>query len=309
MAKSNEIRQRITNQIVEAMESGNLPPWRKPWSSDKNAGSPENVVSTKRYCGLNPLLLELASQRHGFTSRWWATFRQWEAMKGRVMRRPENVPSGHWGTQIIFYAPITKKEIDANGEETEDRFFVLKNYTVFNADQVEGPFDHLRVSDEPATEQEVTERYEQAEHAVEMTGAEIRHGGDKAFFTSAGDYIQMPHRHQFTLPEYYDTIFHELVHWTEPSHRLNWDRGNEGYAMGELIAEMGGCFLATELGLPTGDNLQNHAAYLKSWLSQMKQDHRFIFKAATQASKAVDFLLAFSRQIEPDAVQEPALIV
>lgn len=308
MANQNELRQRITNQIVEALESGNLPPWRRPWSSDKNAGSPANVVSKKRYSGLNPLLLELAAQRHGFASKWWATFRQWEQLGGRVMRRPENVPSGQWGTQVIFYSPITKRQIDANGEETEDRFFVLKSYTVFNVDQVEG-LDHLRVSEEPATEQEVTERYEQAEVAVSATGADIRYGGDKAFFCPTGDYIQMPHRHQFSLPEYYETLCHELVHWTEPSHRLNWDRAGEGYAQGELIAEIGGCFLATELGLPTGDNLQNHASYLKSWLNSMKGDPRFIFKAATQASKAVDYLLSFSRQCEPEAVQEPAIVV
>jgi antirestriction protein ArdC len=71
--------------------------------------------------------------------------------------------------------------------------------------------------------------------------------------------------------------------------------------MGELIAELGGCFLCGELGLPTADNLGNHAAYLQNWLSGMANDPRFIFKASAQASRAVDFLLAFSRT----PVEEP----
>ena len=65
--------------------------------------------------------------------------------------------------------------------------------------------------------------------------------------------------------------------------------------MGELIAEMSACLMMAELGLPTTANLQNHAAYLKHWLDGMAGDAKFIFKAASQASKAVDYLLTFSR--------------
>jgi antirestriction protein ArdC len=107
----------------------------------------------------------------------------------------------------------------------------------------------------------------------------------------------MPPQTKFVLPEYYETLCHELVHWTEASHRLNWDRQKpeNSYACGELIAELGGCFLASEMGLSTADNLINHAAYLKSWIAALKSDHKFIFKAASQASRAVDFILSFSR--------------
>jgi len=91
-----------------------------------------------------------------------------------------------------------------------------------------------------------------------------------------------------------------MVHFTEP--RLNWDRAAEGYPAGELVAEIGGCFMASELGLPTGESLANHAAYLQSWLKAMQNDPKYIFKASAQASKAADYLLAFSRKPEPEEV-------
>ncbi len=76
--------------------------------------------------------------------------------------------------------------------------------------------------------------------------------------------------------------------------------------MGELIAEMGSCFLMAELGLPVTNNLGNHAAYLKHWLKGM-EDPKFIFKASSQASKAVEWLMACSKQRVEE--REPAIIV
>src|SRR5947209_7667702 len=202
MSSQNEIRQRITNQIIAALEGNALPMWRKPWRSDPHAGFPCNIVSRSPYSGVNPLLLEIAAQRHGLQSRYWATFRQWEALGGRVNRRPEHVPPGHWGTQIVFCRPVTKKDTGESGEEGEEKF---------------------------------------------------------------------------ALPQFYGTAFHELTHWTEHPSRLNWNRSKpeNSYALGELIAELGGVYLAGELGLPTSQNLSNHAAYLKHWLGGMRNDSRF----------------------------------
>jgi antirestriction protein ArdC len=307
MPSQSEIRQQITNQIIAALESSKLPPWRKPWRSDANAGHPCNVLSRNRYSGVNPLLLEIAAERHGLQSKWWGTFRQWEQLGGRVKKRPADVPPGSWGTSIVFCKPVTKAEIDEDGEEVEEKFWVLRTYTVFNLDQVDGPFDHLRVGHAPVPQHEVEQRFEQADAAIEATGARIQHGGDKAFYSLTDDYIQLPHRHQFERPEaYYQTAGHELIHWTENSARLAWDRSKpeNSYAMGELVAELGGCYLMGELGLPTGDDLTNHAAYLQSWLAGLQNDTRYIFRAAAQASKAVDYLLSFSRQPQP----EPALV-
>ena len=153
------------------------------------------------------------------------------------------------------------------------------------------------------------QRFAAADAAIKATEADIRHGGNWAFYCPSADYIQLPHRHQFSLPEYYETAFHELSHWTEHRSRLDCDRSlpENSYAFMELRAELGGCFLAAELGLPTAQRLENHASYLQNWLKEMAGDPKYIFRAAAQAAKAADFILAFSR--EPVEEQEEALVV
>jgi antirestriction protein ArdC len=126
MANQKQVRETITNQIIAALESGDTPPWRRPWRVGPNAGSPANVVSRKAYRGINPILLDMAAARHGMSSRWWATFNQWKQMGGRVMPRPSHVPPGRWGTTIVFWTPVTKTERDAEGDEKTDRYFVMR---------------------------------------------------------------------------------------------------------------------------------------------------------------------------------------
>ena len=94
MASQQQIRESITNQIISALESGNVPPWRRPWRLGPNAGFPANVVSKKPYRGINPILLDVAASKHNLASKWWATFNQWRDLGGRVMPRPSHVPSG-----------------------------------------------------------------------------------------------------------------------------------------------------------------------------------------------------------------------
>jgi antirestriction protein ArdC len=311
MTNQKEVRQSITEQIVAALESGNTPPWRRPWRVGPNAGASANVVSRKSYRGINPLLLELAAAKHNLTSKWWATYNQWKNLGGKVMPRPSHVPSGKWGTQIVFWTPVTKAVKNETGRDEEDRFFVMRTYTVFCIDQVEGDhLDHLRAGHgETDTSGPVVIDYEPAEKAIEATGITIRHGGRRAFYSPSGDYVQVPPKASFeAMDEYYETVFHELVHATEHPTRLDWSRREKDniYALGELVAEIGACYLARELGVPASENLTNHIAYLANWLKAMKDDPRFIFQASAQASKAADYLLAFSRaqateEIEPEA--------
>lgn len=288
MSNNNQkIRTEITHQIITALESGSLLPWRKPWSRDRNSGMGKNIVSGELYTGVNPLLLGLASERHGFQSRYWGTYKQWSELGGKVMRRPSHVPSGHWGTKIVFCKAVTKRK---DHDEPEETYFLLRTYTVFCIDQVEGEhLDYLRVGHNTDTCKEPSNVHEEADALIAATEADIRHGGNQAYYDLAKDYIQVPNRDQFSGSGYYDTLFHELVHWTES--RLNWDREGNGYALGELIAEIGSCYLCSELGIPMDD--LNHHAYLNGWLQRMKQDSSFIFKASSQASRAADYIMAF----------------
>lgn len=307
MSSQNELRTAITAQIVDALTAGGLPPWRQPWKADRNCGTPTNVVSKKNYSGINPLLLAIASEKHGFKSRWWGTFKQWKEMGALVKARPNNIAPGKWGTAIVFCRPINKTETLPDGEEKDTMFFMLKSYTVFNLDQVESEsLDHLRAGSNPLTSSEFDQRHEEAERVISATWADIRHGGDKACYKPKEDIILMPEREKFISNEsYYETLLHEMTHWTEHESRLNWDRTkpDNSYALGELIAELGACYLMSELGIPLADTWQNSASYLQSWLKAMKGDARYIFRATAQASKAADHVLSYSRQQAPVEVE------
>lgn len=285
MQTQNEIREQITNKLIDAIKAGTIP-WRRPWSSDSNAPGLHTSMSTgSPYRGINQLILMASTARQNFKSKWWGTFNQ-------VKQNGASVSRGQKGTQIVLFKKIERERTDEAGDDVKDSFFVMKTFTVFNAEQTTG-LERFRVGFAKQQNNPV-ERYENADAVIDATGADIRYGGNEAFYNPPGDYIQLPHRHQFEKPELaYETTFHELGHWTEHPSRLNWDRKNEGYAMGELIAEISACMMMAELGLPVTTTL--HASYLKHWLDGMAGDSKFIFRAASQASKAVDYLLSFSR--------------
>lgn len=303
MPTQTELRSEITQQIIEALEK-NLVPWRRPWLSSENAGRPTNLFSNRCYCGVNPLLLELHSMKHGFHSKWWASFRQWKGICGEVKRRPPHVEPGDWGARIVFYSPIKKTVTnEQTGEQDEETFFVLRSYSVFNIDQVEGKhLDRYRVDLEH--QDQTWPNFKPAEDLIAATGATIKHEGDQAFYRRPtpfdlwpahldGDFINLPPKGAFrSLPDYYETAFHELAHYAEI--RTGWDYRERGYEMGELAAEIASSYLSQELGLPQG-RLADHAAYVKVWLDAMKGDSSYVFKASTQASKAADYLLSFIR--------------
>ena len=116
MPSQSEIQENITARIIEGLQNG-IVPWKKPWRNDPNCGSPANVVSRRNYSGINPILLDLAAQANGFTSRFWATYPQWQQLGGQVKKRPDNVKPGHWGTNIVFFR-------QANGRLQAGQIFV-----------------------------------------------------------------------------------------------------------------------------------------------------------------------------------------
>jgi antirestriction protein ArdC len=315
MPSQSQLRQQITVQIVSALER-DLVPWRRPWSVSKNTGRPSNVLSKRPYSGINPLLLELHAQEHGFQSRWWGTFEQWKKLGGTVKKRPSHVANGAWGCKIVFYRPIKKTKVDPQtGEEDEDRFLVMRTWSIFNAEQVDGAVVERFKAIEQHDADELP-NFEPAQKLIDATQADVRFGGDLAFYRrplpdgswpnhSDGDFIVLPPSKKFISPgAFYETALHELAHWSEV--RLGWNHTEKGYAFGELVAEISACFVAEELGVPSGESLDNHTAYLANWLTAMRGDPAFIFKASSQASKVADFLLSFVR---PSATeQEPVVL-
>ncbi|MCB1976022.1 MAG: hypothetical protein KDE66_03260, partial [Nitrosomonas sp.] len=151
---------------------------------------------------------------------------------------------------------------------------------------------------------------ERAEQILQASNAAIEHGEfDRAFYRPVTDRIHLPHKHQFETPDrYYATALHELGHWTGHESRLNRDLahpfGSEGYAREELRAEIASMLLGHELGI--GHDPGQHAAYVASWIKTLEEDPTEIFRAAADAEKIQDYVLAFVRQqelVEQEAIK------
>src|SRR5262249_27407690 len=184
---------------------------------------------------------------------------------------------------------------DEEGEGAQHEVFSMRAYTASNADQVEGLPPHFTPTAPAVIAPE--ERIATAEAFFAATKADIRHAGTRAYYALEPDYVQMPPFVAFRDKEsYYSTLAHEVTHWTRHPSRLarDFDRktwGDEGYAREELVAEIGAAFLCADLGL-TLTPREDHAAYIASWLTVLKNDKRAIFQAAAHAQRAADFLHA-----------------
>jgi antirestriction protein ArdC len=155
------------------------------------------------------------------------------------------------------------------------------------------------------------QRLERADCFFAATGAEIRHGGTRAYYAESPDLVQMPPFETFRDAESYAaTLAHALTHWTKHDKRLARDMGrvkwgDEGYAREELVAELGSAFLCADLGI-TPETREDHAAYIVSWLKVLKGDKRFIFSAASHAQRAADCLHSLQRKEQSDDQERAA---
>lgn len=282
------IHAEITNQIVAAIEANPGKP-ALPWRAAGGNPMPVNALSGKHYNGINILSLWVAAQARGFGFPIWGTYRQWQEMGAQVRK-------GEKSSLVVFYKEF---ETDPEDEDDNGKRRVARASFVFNADQVDG-----YTAPEMAASLGPVERIARADSFVTATGADVRHGGTRAFFDCRTDHIQMPDEGLFTGTEtmtrsegYYATLVHELVHWSGSDKRLARDMsgrfGNTAYAAEELIAEIGAAFLCSELQI-THDVRPDHAAYIANWLQLLKSDPKAIFTAAARASEAAKFLHAFS---------------
>jgi antirestriction protein ArdC len=278
---------RVTDAIVADLERG-VRPWTKPWSAEHLAG---RISRPLRHCGepysgINVILLWAEAVARGFTAPIWMTFRQALALEAHVRK-------GEHGSTVVYANRFTRTETDDNGRDVEREIPFLKAYTVFNVEQIEGLPAHFYAVAEP--QQDATARIAHADAFFAALGAEIRHGGNQAYYAIGPDYVQLPPFECFRDPEsYYATAAHECTHWTRHPTRLDRDFGrqrwgDEGYAREELVAELGAAFLCADLGLALTPR-EDHAAYIDSWLQVLTSDKRFIFTAAAHAERACDFL-------------------
>lgn len=295
-----DIYARITDRIVAELEKG-VRPWMQPWRSTNAIGRVTRPLRHNGlpYSGMNVLLLWSEAIARGFASPMWMTFKQALELGGAVRK-------GETGSMVVFASRFTRTETDAAGEEVDREIPFLKAYSVFNIAQIDGLPDHY-YGQKPEPVRDPIARIEHADCFFANTGAVIRHGGDRAYFSPATDHIQMPLLETFRdAASYVATLSHEATHWTSTPHRVNRDlsryaRDRSERAREELIAELGSCFLCADLGIaPELEPRPDHASYLGSWLKVLADDKRAIFSAAAHAQRAVAFL----HSLQPVASEE-----
>jgi antirestriction protein ArdC len=282
--------QEITEKIIAELEAGRVP-WVQPWGTSAAKASlamPKNAATQRRYSGINVLILWGAVIERGFAGQSWLTFRQALGLGG-------NVRKGEHGTTVVYADRFTpddeRRRAERDGDEPSTIPF-LKRFTVFNTDQCENLPDGLVTAPVPVPEGLILPH---AEALIDATGADFRIGGERAFYSPIHDFIQVPRPEAYFEPiNWHRTAIHELGHWAGAGHRLGRDLsggfGSKKYAQEELIAEMTSAFVCASLDIvPT----VRHADYIGSWLEVLLDDDRAIVRAASAASKAADYLLAF----------------
>lgn len=276
-----DIYNRITNQIITSLEQG-VRPWTQPWRSPQGAVSRPRRHTGEPYGGVNVLALWAAALAFGYSSPVWMTFKQALAY-GACVRKGEH------GSSVVYASTITREGETNNDPQTIP---FLKSYTVFNLAQIDGLPERFHTEEPVLTA--VVERDAHLETYVAATGAQI-HTGGSAWYAPSRDLIQMPPIESFPdSAAYYATLLHELTHWTKAPTRLDRDlgrrrHGDAGYAREELVAELGAAFLCADLGVTLAVR-EDHASYIASWLTVLRDDKRAIFEAAAHAQRAVDFL-------------------
>lgn len=279
----------ITDKIVAELEGGRVP-WVQPWGSaaaKAPLAMPKNAATGRQYSGINVLILWGAVIEHGFPGQSWLTFRQALALGG-------NVRKGERGTTVVYADRFTpedeRQRARETGEEAQAIPF-LKRFTVFNAAQCENLPEEIAAAAPPPEPGLIEPR---VEALIAATGIDFRIGGNRAFYVPAHDYVMVPPPQAFFEPiNWHRTALHECSHASGARQRLNRDLsgsfGSKKYAFEELVAEISAAFCCAALGIvPT----VRHADYIGSWLEVMREDNRAVVRAASQASKAADWLLA-----------------
>jgi len=280
------IYENVTRAIIEEMERGAVP-WVRPWKTDRRGvGSvmPGNASTGRSYSGINIPILWASADKNGYPTHAWMTFKQ-------ALDHSANVRKDERGTHVVFTKPLVFK-----GEDDEiEKHSMLREYTVFNVAQIDG----FTVAEKPLPPE--PERHAAVDAFIAAIGADIRHGGDKACFVPAHDFINLPPASSFkSIEPFYAVTLHELGHWSGAKARLDRDLsarfGTRAYAAEELVAEFTAAFLCARFGV-TGE--LRHAGYIENWLDLLRHDNRAIFTAASKASRAADFLRSFSESPTP----------
>jgi antirestriction protein ArdC len=267
----------VTEKILKQLEQG-IVPWQKPW----HGISAFNRVSKTHYSYLNQMLLKHTGE--------YATLKQWNLLGGSVKK-------GEHSEQVVFWHVMQKDEITADGKTEKKSIPVLRYYSVFHISQVEGVTPIAVAAEKPLYSVENAKKIKNDYVARENIKLEEEYS-DRAYYSPAGDYIHIPEQEQYSnVVEYYSTCFHEMIHSTGHSSRLDRNImkvaafGGTDYSKEELTAEIGSTNLCEIAGLDTEKSFKNSVAYIQLWMRALQNDNRMIVSAAGKAEKAVKYIL------------------
>ena len=295
----NKVREQLAEEFIKSLEQNELP-WKAGWSK---LGRPVNAVTNKPYKGVNAIWLSVNASDKRYNDARWCTYKQ-------AQDKGWQVKKGEKGTSVEFFSfydkqekrNITPNEVNRLKEELEPEEFkervrmVVKNYSVFNAEQIDG----IPKLEKPECKiNNIDSVIEIRDLVIKNLGLEFHEGGGRAYYTPAEDSITMPLMEAFTDEySYLSTFLHESGHSTGASHRLDRDLsggfGSENYAKEELRAEISSAFTSQQLGLINDkqeEYLDNHKAYIQNWCQVIKEDKTELFKAIKDAETISDYLI------------------
>ncbi len=288
MNTSFDIYEMVTNLIIERLEKGFVP-WQMPWKA--KIGLPQNMVNRKVYRGFNFWFLLTVADK--FESPFFLTFKQVKDLGGHVLK-------GEKGFPVVFWKMLEKEEKDRGIKQIP----FLRYYTVFNLKQTEG-VDDRKIPSVDAFDHDF-DPIGQAEQLIEFwfDSPKIKLDQSRAYYSPSGDYVGMPNPRTFFQDEqFYSTLYHECIHSTGHVNRTgrheklaNLNFGSQDYSQEELVAELGAAYLCHMTGIQNA-TIDNSAAYIKSWISKFKEDKKMLLTAASQAQKAVDYILEHQSQL------------
>ena len=285
------ITERIIDKLniaIKSIENGEIgiAPWKRPWFQ---AGIPQNLIRKQPYRGINVFLLSAL----GYASPFFVTYNQAKKLGGKVTK-------GEKGCPVVFWKWVEMTTDKAGNKlDKAKKIPFLRYYTVFNTDQCEGFED--KIPELPTRE---FHPIADAEKIIDNMPNQpvIEHKEARAFYRPSTDIVNMPKHELFDSDhDYYSVAFHELVHSTGHTSRLNRPEvmdnkmfGNHNYSTEELVAEMGAVYLCNECGIASTEN--NSLAYLHNWLSKLKDDTKMLVIASGRSQKAVDYILNIKRE-------------
>lgn len=284
---SRDIYQSITDRFIDQLKMGTVP-WQQPWTS-----SVQNIVSRKPYRGINAFTLGMSEH----TSPFWLTYKQSADLGGHIKK-------GEKSTPVIYYKIVDKRDAAGNAVVRDDgrpaRIPFVRWANVFNLDQTEG-IEAPQIAAAPNTGQPLEKA---ASIVANAKLCPIHHVGFAAVYSPKDDVIRLPAPTTFHSQEdYFQTLFHEAIHSTGHSSRLNREGitqpakfGSERYCREELVAELGAAFLSNEAGILNQVQFDNSAAYLNSWIQKLENDPKMIVYAASQAQRGADFVLGIEQK-------------